>query len=95
MQLIKETIENLMHNWERKKKYSSHEDPEVWLKEVLAKKELGHVKFHYFRKGTLGIQVDSSSWLYQLGLKKEALLAKLRKKSPKLQDVRFYLGEIK
>ena len=36
--------------------------PEEWLKKSLTRKELGHIKFYYFRRGVLGIKVDSSAW---------------------------------
>ena len=66
---------------------------ELLLKKVLSKKELGHVKFRYFRKGVLGITVDSSVWLYQLNLQKQQLLTKVHKKSPAVEDMRFFIGE--
>ena len=63
------------------------------LKQILPKKELRHVSFRYCRRGTLGITVDSSVWLYQLNLQKPALLAKLARKSKGIKDIRFYIGE--
>lgn len=67
---------------------------EAFLKKTLTKKELNHVKFSYFRRGVLGIIVDSSSWLYYLNLHKQRLLTRLCKKFDKIKDIRFVLGEI-
>ena len=95
MEIIKDTVKNVMQAWEGKEKVSRKDNPEVLLKKVLSKKEWGHIKLNYFSKGILSINVDSSTWLYHLGLQKEDLLAKLRKKSEAIQDIRFRLGEIK
>jgi hypothetical protein len=68
-----------------------HED---LLKKLLTKKEFGHIKFRYLRKGIMGITTDSSPWLYYFSLHKEDLLAKLRKQASAIKDIRFYVGEI-
>lgn len=91
MDAIKDIVTDLMQGLKSKKPLK--DDPEVILKKVLSKKELGHVRFRYFRKGILGIAVDSSTRLYQLNLQKAQLLAKLGKKSPDIKDIRLYLGE--
>jgi len=92
MQTIKDIIPDVIRGLETKKR--AKEEPELLLKRVLAKKEQGHIKFRYLRKGILGITVDSSSWLYQLNLQKPGLLAKLGKRSKVIKDIRFYIGEI-
>jgi len=64
------------------------------LKKLLTKRELQHIKFNYFRKGILGISVDSSGWLYHLSLKKEGLLISLQKNLTDLKEIHFRLGEV-
>jgi len=91
MDAIKDIITDLMQGLKNKKPLK--DDPEAILKKVLSKKELGHVKFRYWRKGILGIAVDSSVRLYQLNLQKSQLLAKLGKKFPAIKDIRLYIGE--
>jgi len=91
METIKDIITDVILGLEAKKR--SQDEPEFLLKRVLPKKELGHVKFRYLRKGILGITVDSSAWIYQLNLQKPELLAKLDKKSKAIKDIRFYIGE--
>lgn len=95
MEAIKDTIKNVIYTLETRKSKSSPEDPQALLKRALTKKDLAHIKFNYFRRGTLGIIVDSSTWLYHLSLQKENLLAKLSKKSSTIKDIRFRLGEIR
>jgi predicted nucleic acid-binding Zn ribbon protein len=95
MEAIKETVKNVIGAWETQKKQSPKASPAVLLKKIFSKKELGHIKFNYFKAGTLSINIDSSAWLYELSLKKRDLLAKLRKESGSIKDIRFYLGEIR
>ena len=78
-----------------KKTGSGHDNPEELLKKALTKKELRHIKFNYFKKGILGVSVDSSSWLYNMTLQKEKLLIKLNRDSTAVKDIIFRLGEVK
>ncbi|MFA5144858.1 MAG: DciA family protein [Candidatus Omnitrophota bacterium] len=93
MEAIKDTVINVIRNLEAKKTGVADNDPQELLKKVLTKKELGHIKFNYFRKGVLGLRVDSSSWLYNLNLKKESLLEKLKKCSSGVKSIRFNIGD--
>ena len=68
--------------------------PQQWLKKALTKKELGHIRIKYFNKGVLGLDVDSSVWLYILSLKKEELLKILQKDIPELKNIILRIGEI-
>lgn len=94
MERIKDTLQKVMRGIEAKKKGLPADSPEALLKKFLTKKELKHIKFHYFKKGVLNLSVDSSSWLYQLSLQKRDLLAKLTQKSGAIKDIRFRLGEV-
>lgn len=93
MELIKDIVSGLMRDLKNQK--SPQGNPCLLLKKVLTKRELGHVKFRYLRKGILGLAVDSSSWLYHLNLQKQELLAKIAmvKQSPAIKDIRFCIGE--
>jgi len=94
MEPIKDAVKNLMLTLEGKKTPAA-QNLESLLKKSLTKRELGHIKINYFRRGTLNILVDSSVWLYQLSLKKEAVLIDLRKSLKEIKEIRFRLGEIK
>lgn len=94
MGLLKDTLDEVMRGLYVKKNDSSGAGPQQWLKKALTKKELGHIKVKYFSKGTLGLNVDSSAWLYVLSLKKEELLGKLKKENPGLKNISFRIGEI-
>ncbi|MFA6357453.1 MAG: hypothetical protein WCY09_02135 [Candidatus Omnitrophota bacterium] len=94
MELLKNTLDQVMSGLFVKKAGSLDAGPEQWLKKALTKKELGHIKVKYFHKGILGLSVDSSVWLYALGLKKEELLLKLQKENPELKNINLRIGEI-
>jgi len=93
MELLKNTLDKVMRGLSAKNDFSGA-DPQQWLKKALTKKELQHIKVKYFNKGTLGLSVDSSTWLYVLSLKKEELLGELKKENPGLKNISFRIGEI-
>ena len=94
MELLKNTLAELMDQLGAKKAVLQDTGPQQWLKKALTKKELGHIRVKYFSKGILGLSVDSSAWLYILSLKKEELLKELKKDNPELKNINFRIGEI-
>ncbi|MFH0827093.1 MAG: DciA family protein [Candidatus Omnitrophota bacterium] len=92
MDKIKEVVNGVMGDWAVQKEGAGPDAPQAWLKKVLTKKELEHIKFNYFKKGVLGVWVDSSTWLYSFHLKKTKLLDKLHKVASGVQDIRFRIG---
>lgn len=95
MERIKDTIQSVIQDLAEKKKDPGRDDPHLWLQKTLTKRELEHIKLNYFKRGILGINVDSSSRLYDLNLQKEKLLSRLTSLSEAVKDIRFRLGEIK
>lgn len=93
MEQIKDTIKEVMAALITKKNTEGAGGLEKALAKILGKKEKKHVKLGYFRKGTLGLSVDSSAWLYHLSLQKEKLLAKLTRKYDRIKTLRFYLTD--
>jgi hypothetical protein len=84
-----------MQALERKKGSGEYGDPQPWLKKILTKKEIEHIKFRYLRNGVLGVAVDSSAWLYHLSLKERALVEKLRPTIRGIKAIKFRLGKVK
>jgi hypothetical protein len=93
MEAIKYTVKNVLQELEAKQKPDAPDNIKNWLKKILTKKERDHVKLNYFKKGTLSLNVDSSSWLYHFSLQKEKLLAKMQKHDRAIKNIRFYIGE--
>ncbi|MDD5660823.1 MAG: hypothetical protein PHI07_02930 [Candidatus Omnitrophica bacterium] len=94
MELLKNTVAQVMAGLSAKKSATGDAGPEECLKKALTKKELGHIKVKYFSKGIIGISVDSSAWLYALSLKKEVLLSRIKKENQKIKDINFRIGEL-
>lgn len=92
MESIKDTIQNVMLGLKSKRASPGEMGPEEILKKALTKKELRHIKFNYFKKGVLGVRVDSSTWLYQFSMKKEDLLGRLKGHLSGIKDIRLRLG---
>lgn len=93
MEAIKGIVESVLQGWEKEKAVPT--GPDGFLKKVLTKKELEHIKVNYFKKGVLSIKVDSSAWLYHLTLQKGRIIARLTAESADIKDIRFSMGEIK
>ena len=88
-------MDALLREISAKQKSLSQEDPSVFLKKILTKKEIKHIKLNYFRKGILSFNVDTSVWLFQLNSQKENILKSLKTELPAIKEIRFYLGECK
>lgn len=95
MEPIKKTIDAVIEGLGKKRSVCLKEDPQDWLKKCLSKKELKHVKIYSIKDGRINITADSSSTLYMLNIKKEAMLAAARDKLGKIKDIRFFIGEIR
>ncbi|MFA5115137.1 MAG: DciA family protein [Candidatus Omnitrophota bacterium] len=92
MQVIKQTVEDFMRELKSRKGRHKKDDPEQLLKEALSRQDLRHARLGYFKKGVLGVEVDSSSRLYLLSVRKQTILERLRKKTSAVRDIRFRLG---
>jgi hypothetical protein len=95
MEVIKDTVHNVIKGLMAARGRSCADDPRAWLKKTLTTKELRHIQCNYFKKGILSLSVDSSGWLYNLNLQKEELLARIKKHSSAVKEIRFHIGEVK
>jgi hypothetical protein len=93
MENIKETIYRVMHDLGNKQKDSRSDEVGAWLQKTLSVKERRHISSYSEYKGILRLRVDSSSWIYHLNLKKEALLSGIRRCLPQVKDIRFFVSE--
>ncbi|MFZ2385905.1 MAG: DUF721 domain-containing protein [Candidatus Omnitrophota bacterium] len=97
MENIKDTLGAVISALERKKASLPSENPEEIIPKILGKEEAAHAAFRSCRGGILVINVDSTGWLFQLGMKKTGLLEKARSACPGLgiKDIRFSLSVTK
>ena len=66
----------------------------VWIS-LLDDKEKKHSCLTEFMNGNLVIDVDSSAWLFQMNLKKNFFLKKIRDEIPDIKDIVFKIGKVK
>lgn len=92
---IKDTLQTIFKELTAKKQGFGKSHPEDWLKKALTKREQEHIKFYYFKKGILGVKVDSSGWLYKFSLEKARILSKLSRFSDEIKDIHFRIGEVR
>ena len=73
----------------------NYEEINSSLKKVLSPKELKTIQLYSFKKGTLRINTGSSTFLYQLNLKKDLILKRLQDDfgSDFVKRIIFRLGE--
>jgi hypothetical protein len=95
MEPLKNTVVSVMLGLQEKKIGVAGKDPADLLKKALTKKELQHINFNYFRKGILGLTVDSSAWLYNFNLQKQDLIARLNKQFGSVKELRLRIGNTK
>ncbi len=94
-QRIDEVIKSVIEKLEKRPQLTSDAIEKIW-KEVAGEKAFSHTKPTSLRKKRLTINVDGSSWLYALTLRKSELLTGLKKKlgKDKISEIQFRIGEI-
>ena len=88
-------ISQLIKKLDTKTHGSIQEIVQAWQNAVEAK-ALPHTKPVAIKQNILTIEVDSSTWLYFLSLKKKNILENMKKilGKGKIEDIRFRIGEI-
>ena len=95
MESIKDALREFMERLEERTREFKRNNPEELLKKILPEKELEHVRVNYFKDGVLHIAVDSSTWLYYFGTRKEQIRGLLNQESAAVKKIVFRLGEVK
>lgn len=92
---IDNIIKSIFNKLDKASSLTSDEITKIW-REAAGKKASLHTKPESFRKKKLIINVDSSSWLYELTLKKNELLKGLKKRlgEDEIKELQFRIGEI-
>jgi len=92
---IKGIVDGLLKDWEKERIFKADAVEEAWQKAV-GKRALKHTKVATLKSGRLIIEVDESGWIYQLTLKKRAILKALKKqlKNININEIQFRIGDI-
>jgi len=94
MEPIKDIINNVIQQLSPDKRRPQEEILKIW-QDVLGDKAAKHTKVMNIKKGKLLVNVDSSVWLFQLYLKRNRLLEKLRGTINDLEDISFRIGKVR
>ncbi|MDD5680529.1 MAG: DciA family protein [Candidatus Omnitrophica bacterium] len=88
-------IKSLIEKLDKEARPTSEGIETIW-QEIAGDKAAKHAKPVSLRKKRLVINVDGSSWLYELTLKKGVLLGGLKKKlgEDKITELQFRIGEL-
>lgn len=93
---IEDILKDVITNIEGKGR-CTEEDASIAWADAAGSAAAKHSKPVAFKKAVLTINVDGSSWLYELTTKKRDILGKLNGKfaGKKLKEIRFRIGELK
>ncbi|MBU4342528.1 MAG: DUF721 domain-containing protein [Candidatus Omnitrophica bacterium] len=92
---IKNILGNVLGTIEKKGPGKKEKISNAWQK-TAGEKAARHSRPTGLRRKVLAIEVDSSTWFYELSTKKRELLRELKKelKECKIDDIRFRMGDI-
>lgn len=88
-------LDKVIKNLGKREPLTEEDIIEVW-KEAAGEAAARHSRPVSFRKSALVVNVDGSSWLYELTMKKKEILKKLEGafKPKNVREIRFRIGEI-
>ena len=94
MESIKLIINNVIRDIQKQQLTPKEDIEDIWRR-CVKKNVAKHTKASFLKKGVLYINTENSAWRYELSIKKEDAIKKLKKISKnKIKDVRFKVGEI-
>ncbi len=89
-----DVLKNVISDLGKKRRFGE-ELEDAWRK-TAGKRAATHTRAVSLRKARLIVNVDGSSWLYELTLKKRELLKKIENKlkGKKVKEIRFRIGDV-
>ncbi|MFH1853812.1 MAG: DUF721 domain-containing protein [Candidatus Omnitrophota bacterium] len=92
---IKEIINKVLRRLEKKGSNKTEKILGAWQK-IAGGPALNHSRPVSVKRGIITVEVDSSTWLYTLSLKKKEILSGLQKelKEERIKDIRLRIGDI-
>ncbi|MFA4991353.1 MAG: DUF721 domain-containing protein [Candidatus Omnitrophota bacterium] len=92
---IKKVIDSVIKKLEKKGRGTREEIRDIWGR-AAGKAALEHARPVNLKQKVLIVEVDSSTWLYALNLKKKNIINEIKKQvgQDKIEDIRLKIGEI-
>ncbi len=94
MEKLGEALKQVLDDLARKRKQDGTSSVQERFSALLTAREREHAAAAYFRKGVLGVTVDSSSWMYYFITRKKDLLAGMSAHLAGLNDIKFTVGTV-
>jgi len=93
MDQIKDVLHSVIHDLMKQKKGVDFQKAQDVLKKAIGAKAFAHTQIVYLTKEKIRVNVDSSSRLYDLNLRKERIAREIND-GLNIKDIRFRLGDI-
>ncbi|MFH0940767.1 MAG: DciA family protein [Candidatus Omnitrophota bacterium] len=93
MDQIKDVLQSVIHDLMKQKKGVDFQKARDVLKKAIGAKAFAHTQIVYLTKDKIRVNVDSSSRLYDLNLRKERIAREISE-ALQIKDIRFRLGDI-
>ena len=93
MDNIKNILDGVFKDLSKSTPKTSETSEKIWSKLIEAK-EKEHTVFLGEKNNNIFINVDSSTWMYHMRTRKNALLQKIQKEFPHIKNLIFKVGNI-
>jgi predicted nucleic acid-binding Zn ribbon protein len=93
MATIKDVVNAVFRDLMKKQKEVDAPRAAAAFKKIVGPKAFAHTRIVYLTKDKIRVNVDNSTWLYELNVRKERIQKELNK-SLKIEDLKFRLGSI-
>ena len=93
MDRVKDVLQHVFSDLMKKEKRVGFAKIDEAWKRIVGPKAYLHTKIVYLTKDKIRVNVDNSSWLYDLNLKKEHIDKELYREF-KIKDIKFKLGQV-
>ena len=93
MDQIKDVLNSVIRDLMKQKKGVDFQKAQDVLKKAIGSKAFAHTQIVYLTKDKIRVNVDSSSRLYDLNLRKERIAREISE-ALRIKDIRFRLGDV-
>jgi predicted nucleic acid-binding Zn ribbon protein len=94
MDNMKDIVDNVIGKLSQKQSYNHDRLQQIWSN-LLNEKELQHTRIFSVEEGTLRVNVDSPAWLYQMKMKRNELIRRLKQEDYDIRSIVFKIGKVR
>jgi hypothetical protein len=94
MEPIREALRQVLEDLTHKKSCGGRVAVHERFSAILTENERPHAQAVYYRKGILGVTVESPHWLYYFSMRKKKLIEAMTAHVSDIGDMRFTVGKL-